>query len=190
MASGACTEYREVVVTPASTSSAQPGTVPEGDGGRDAAPVVSPQDQCAQYVDCVAAARPSQASGVVALYGSTSPCWKGTAAEAEICGKACAQQMAEEAKSSKLAKCGYRQCPLTQGSTRKVDVCIGESCCDLATRCADATQACGILFGRLQNECGKLSGSLQQDCEDRIAAKDPGLPDLNAYFECLDKCQP
>lgn len=61
----------------------------------DADAAKSPEGTCAALIACMADIAPEAVGGLVSLYGKASNCWKGTAAEAEACGKACAKTLSE-----------------------------------------------------------------------------------------------
>lgn len=89
--------------TAASASSADGGTgdtsatVPE-DGG--AAAPSTPKQQCEALIACVADVDPGSAGALVTLYGDASNCWKGSASDAQACGKACAKDLEDRPECS------------------------------------------------------------------------------------------
>lgn len=120
----------------------------------DASVASSPQDVCAQYLKCESSANFSGVPGLVAAYGTTSPCWKGTTAEAEACGKACGQAMASKASETKLPECGYQQCAATVGASPSgLKECMGEACCAVVSKCTDPTSACRTFDDKVYAQC-------------------------------------
>lgn len=101
---GACsTEY--VVQGKSSSSPTDPtdggGVIGDSDAGKaDAAAPKTPKQTCEALIACVADVSPSQAGPLVTLYGDASNCWKGGAADAEACGKACAKELEEREECS------------------------------------------------------------------------------------------
>ncbi len=75
-------------------------TVPV-DGGQ-AAPS-TPKQQCEALIACVADVEPASAGALVTLYGDASNCWKGGASDAEACGKACAEDLANRPECTAAA---------------------------------------------------------------------------------------
>ena len=56
----------------------------------------SAKKTCEEYIRCLSEADPSTAGGLVSLYGDASACWKGSAADAEACGRACQKGIDDE----------------------------------------------------------------------------------------------
>ena len=54
----------------------------------------SAKSVCAAYIARTAEVSPESVGPLVHLYGDASPCWSGSAADAEACGKACASAVA------------------------------------------------------------------------------------------------
>lgn len=97
------TEY--VVKGGSSSSATDPtdggGVIVDSDAGKaDAAAPKTPKQTCEALIACVADVAPSQAGPLVTLYGDASNCWKGGAADAEACGKACAKELEEREECS------------------------------------------------------------------------------------------
>lgn len=65
----------------------------EGDASDGSTTKSSGKDACEKLIACVADISPSQAGGYVNLYGDASNCWKGSAGDAEACGKACEEEL-------------------------------------------------------------------------------------------------
>ncbi len=63
----------------------------------DAGAVVptTPKGYCEALIACVADIDATSAGPLVTLYGDASNCWKGSAADAEACGKACKESLDE-----------------------------------------------------------------------------------------------
>jgi len=59
---------------------------------------------------------PEAVGGLVSLYGEASNCWKGTAAEAEACGKACTKTLA-----------GRPECASTTQEAHLLALCTGQT---------------------------------------------------------------
>lgn len=74
-----------------------PATLP--DGGGATAPS-TPKEQCETLIACVADIDPGSAGALVTLYGDASNCWKGSASDAEACGKACAKNLEQHPECS------------------------------------------------------------------------------------------
>lgn len=87
-------------------------------GGADAAAPKTPKQTCEALIACVADIAPSQAGPLVTLYGDASNCWKGGAADADACGKACAKQLAEREECSAEALDGSYLAMCTGGGGR------------------------------------------------------------------------
>ncbi len=66
---------------------------------------------CQALISCVAVASPESVGGLVQLYGDASPCWKGSATDADACGKACTKAAAA------FPQCQASADPLACGGT-------------------------------------------------------------------------
>jgi hypothetical protein len=87
--------------TDAGTSDASAGV--DRDGGTDAPAPATPKAACEALIACIADIAPTSVGGLVSLYGDASNCWKGGAADADACGKACKKSLEERPECTAVA---------------------------------------------------------------------------------------
>jgi hypothetical protein len=87
--------------TDAGTSDASAGV--DREGGTDAPAPTTPKAACEALIACMADIAPTSVGGLVSLYGDASNCWKGGAADADACGKACKKSLEERPECTAVA---------------------------------------------------------------------------------------
>jgi hypothetical protein len=75
----------------------------ENDGGTATAAPTTPKAACEALIACMADIAPTSVGGLVSLYGDASNCWKGGAADADACGKACKKSLEERPECTAVA---------------------------------------------------------------------------------------
>lgn len=81
----------------------------------------TPKGFCEALIACVADVEPTAAGGLVTLYGDASNCWKGSAADAEACGKACEKTLDQrkECMAEPLARHYLAMCTSNLSSSER-----------------------------------------------------------------------
>jgi hypothetical protein len=72
----------------------------QDDAGGGATVASQAKKACEALIACVADVDPATAGALVTLYGDASNCWKGSASDAEACGKACAKSLEAHSECS------------------------------------------------------------------------------------------